>query len=208
MLWCTPRITSDSTLVKLNFSSSWGRLPSHQTISRYHGIAFIDGDEPGCYHQWGTVLHPRHHCCGPILQICPLQHPQDPVFPHKGHDTTPFPSAGHASVTKQLQHIQNTAAHLFLQSHSSLYYIIRAIKSHSTKSRLFSVLAPQWLNGLLRESDSAITFHIPQKTHDSFVQTSPRPCIAWSPPQKGIYMCIVLVVRTLIIALMHLKYPW
>ena len=40
-------------------------------------------------------MHPKHHCCGPIMQICPLQHPQDLVFPHKGYKATPGASTGH-----------------------------------------------------------------------------------------------------------------
>lgn len=39
--------------------------------------------------QWQTVLRPRHRCCGPILQIGPLQHP---VFPHRRRDATPGPN--------------------------------------------------------------------------------------------------------------------
>ena len=46
-------------------------------------------------HLQEIVLFPQHHCCGLILQICPLQHPQDPGFSHKGHNATPAPSAGH-----------------------------------------------------------------------------------------------------------------
>ena len=30
------------------------------------------------------------------------------------------------------------------------------------------------------------TLHIPQKTQDSFVQTSPRPCIPWLPPSVSL----------------------
>ena len=59
-----------------------------------HGIAFIDSEEPR-HKGRRTVLHPQHHCCGLILQICPLQHPQDPDFPHKRCCATPGPSTGH-----------------------------------------------------------------------------------------------------------------
>ena len=105
------RSTSNSTL-KLNSSSSLGKT------------AFVNGEEPG-HDPWrGTVLCPQHHCCGPILQICLLQHLQicllqhlqDPVFPHKRCNTTPGPSAGHlppglpASAAKPLKYIQNAAA--------------------------------------------------------------------------------------------------
>ena len=42
-----------------------------------------------------TYPAPLSHWCGLILQICPLQHPQDLVFPHRGRKATPGPSAGH-----------------------------------------------------------------------------------------------------------------
>ena len=41
------------------------------------------------------MLRPQHHYCGQILQIYPLQHPQELVIPHKGHNTTLGPSASH-----------------------------------------------------------------------------------------------------------------
>ena len=73
-----------------------------------------------------TFLHPQDHCCGPILQMFPLKHQQDLVFPHKGRNATPGPSAGHllpgllhltlgwtpSLLTKLLQRIQNAAARL------------------------------------------------------------------------------------------------
>ena len=55
------------------------RLPSHGPVIHCqgcHGIAFLGGEEPCCKPWRRTVLCPQHHCCGPILQICPLQHPQ------------------------------------------------------------------------------------------------------------------------------------
>ena len=83
-------ITSNSSLVKLNSSSSRGK-----TALTCHGIAFSGGEEPGCNPQQQTVLHPQHQCCGPILQLCPLQHPQAQLFPHKRCSATPGPIAGH-----------------------------------------------------------------------------------------------------------------
>ena len=50
--------------------------------------------------------------------------------------------------------------------------IAESNKTSSAKSRLFSVLAPQWWNELQRQ-DSRITLRLPRKTQDSFVQTSP-----------------------------------
>ena len=58
-------------------------------------ITFVVCEEPVRNPQWPTLLHPQHHCCDPILQICPLQHLQDLVFPHKGHKASPGPSADH-----------------------------------------------------------------------------------------------------------------
>ena len=37
----------------------------------------------------------EHHCGGPVLQICPLQHLQDPALPHEGSSSAPGLSAGH-----------------------------------------------------------------------------------------------------------------
>ena len=61
----------------------------------HHSITFTDSKEPGRDTQRQTILHPQYHCCGPILHICPLQNLQALVFPHKGCNTTPGPSAGH-----------------------------------------------------------------------------------------------------------------
>ena len=41
------------------------------------------------------MLHREHHRGGTILQICPLQHPQDPALPHEGSSSAPGPSACH-----------------------------------------------------------------------------------------------------------------
>ena len=91
-------IILNSILVKLNFSSSVEQLPSHGPVIHcqgYHNLAFVNSEELGRIPQQRTILHPQHHCCGPILQICPLQHPQDLDFPNKRRNTTPGPSAGH-----------------------------------------------------------------------------------------------------------------
>ena len=91
------RITSNSTLVKLNSSSSRRKTALASTcklLSRMSEIAFIGGEEPG-HNPRRRTLPPQHQCCGPILQICPLHHPQDLVFPHKRHSATPGPSASH-----------------------------------------------------------------------------------------------------------------
>ena len=111
-------ITSNTTLVTLNSSSSRGKTALAWTCRWCHGITFIDFEEPGCNPQQLTVLGPQHHWCGPILQICPLQHPQDPnstqllvqvlVIPRL--DYCNLLLAWHpASVTKPLQCIQNAA---------------------------------------------------------------------------------------------------
>ena len=86
--------------LKLNLSKTellfnLGKTALHGPVNQCrgcHGIAFISGKESGHNPQQQTVLHPQYHCCGPILQICPLQHPQDLVFPHKRHSATPGPS--------------------------------------------------------------------------------------------------------------------
>ena len=76
--------------VKLKISKSVHpreRVPSHGHVYHCrgrHSIAFVDCEEPGPNPLQQTVLRPQHHCCGPILQICNLQHLQDLVFPHKG----------------------------------------------------------------------------------------------------------------------------
>ena len=70
----------NSTFRKLNSSSSQGK--DHGPVSHcrgHHNIAFTDCEEPGRNPRRRTLLHR----CGPILQICPLQHPQDPDIPHK-----------------------------------------------------------------------------------------------------------------------------
>ena len=83
-----------------------------------HGIAIVYGEKPGHNPRWRAVLRPQHHCYGLILQICPLQHPQDLVFSHNRCSATPGPSTGHLppgllqlplgwTATKPLQHIQN-----------------------------------------------------------------------------------------------------
>lgn len=54
-----------------------------------YSITFFNCEEPGRIPQCRTVLCLQHHYRGPIL------HPQDPVFPHKGRNTTPGPSIGH-----------------------------------------------------------------------------------------------------------------
>ena len=61
-----------------------------------HSTAFINWEEPWRNPQRLTILHPQHHCCGPILQICPLQHLQNPVFPNVGCNATLGPSTGHS----------------------------------------------------------------------------------------------------------------
>ena len=72
------------------------------------------------------MLHRKHHCGGPILQICPLQHPHDRPFLTREAaqllvqelvisrlDYCNSLLAGlPASWTKPLQRIQNAAAHL------------------------------------------------------------------------------------------------
>ena len=63
-------ITSNSTRVNPNSSSSWGGTALTWTCKSLSRMS-------------------RHRL------FCPLQHPQDPVFPHKWSDTTPGPSAGH-----------------------------------------------------------------------------------------------------------------
>ena len=69
-----------------------------QSLSqKCHSIAFIDCEESGRNPQRWTILHPQHQCCGPIMQICPLQHPQELVFPNNGHNRTPSPSAATCS---------------------------------------------------------------------------------------------------------------
>ena len=42
-----------------------------------------------------VMLHGKHHCAGPILQICTLQHPQNPALPHKGSSSASSPITGH-----------------------------------------------------------------------------------------------------------------
>ena len=42
-----------------------------------------------------VMLHRKHHCGGPILQICTLQHPQNPALPHKGSSSASSPITGH-----------------------------------------------------------------------------------------------------------------
>ena len=39
-----------------------------------HSIALAIGEEPGHNPRQRTILRPKHHCCGSILQIFPLQH--------------------------------------------------------------------------------------------------------------------------------------
>ena len=86
--------------LKLNLSKTeFGeRLPSNGPIRHCwgcHGIAFVGVRKPGRNPWWCTVLGPQHYCCGPILQICPLQHPHEPVFPQNRHNANPDPSTGH-----------------------------------------------------------------------------------------------------------------
>ena len=74
------------------------------------------GKKTRCNPRWRAVLRPQRHRCGPILQICPLQHPQDPVFPYRGplvsclNYCNSLLSGLRASASNPLQFIQNTAA--------------------------------------------------------------------------------------------------
>ena len=70
------------------------------------------------------MLHSKHRRGNLILQICALQHPQDPAVPHEGSTPAPVPSACQLhldysnsvlaglpdSAIKPLQRIQNAAA--------------------------------------------------------------------------------------------------
>ena len=62
--------TSSSAFIKLNSSASQEK--SLLRVSQYH-LHQLQGT-------WAlssmTILHPQHQRCCPILQICPLQHPQ------------------------------------------------------------------------------------------------------------------------------------
>ena len=103
------------------------RLSLHGPVSHCrgrHGIIFFDCEEPGGNLRWQNILYHHHHCCGPILQIFPPKHLQDPAFSHKGWNWTPGPGAGHllhglltldwtpSLCDKPLQSIQNSTAHL------------------------------------------------------------------------------------------------
>ena len=184
---------------KLKAATSWTELPfrlyslSNRFIIIKNGVAatriseclydsidFVDGEEPGHYPRQRTVLYPQHHC-GQILQICPLQHLQDPVFPPKGRNVTHGPSTGHlslldgllASATKPLQHIQNAAACL-------VYSLPKC--SHVTPTGLLLWLAsnsrwwcwPSWPSIELNLSTSKHwSDHAPQ--HEHFTTSAGRP---------------------------------
>ena len=188
--------------------------------------------------------------CGLILQICPLQYPQDSVFPHKQCKETPGRSAIAcldycisllaglpASVNKPPQPIQNAVGRLidnppkFSHSPSSMTaigFLLQpasdsrrwcwpsrlSMELHPSSSKHWSDHTPHaptsallyyisWPAGTASLSavatllcfgtsvvertpdqcqDSGITRHLLKKTQDSFVQTSPRPCLHDSLP--------------------------
>ena len=78
--------------------------------------------------------------------------------------------------------------------------LLRANKACSAKSRLFSVLAPQWWNKLPTNVRTN-TLHLPQRTQDSFVQTSSWPHIASlhpnHPPKKIVCTCMFVSLALL-----------
>ena len=45
-------------------------------------MSFTNHEEPQCVQS--AMLHSQQHHSGLILQICSLQHPQDPALPHEG----------------------------------------------------------------------------------------------------------------------------
>ena len=109
-------VTSNSTFIRLNSSSSWGKTSlawTCQSLSRtsqYHW----------CNPWWWIVLHPQHHCCSPILQICrrirSFLTKDTMQLVVQALVTSPLDYCNSllagllASASKLLQHIQNTAA--------------------------------------------------------------------------------------------------
>ena len=86
------------------------------------GISYTNCKEPRRGTGQSTALHSQHHRGDPILQICPLQHPQDPALPHEGSSTALGPRLDYFLLFfKLFKPFQHDSCSTYRSSHTPMW---------------------------------------------------------------------------------------